>query len=50
MFIYFRYGEEDENLDDFTLPKVFVMVAGTFTQRGWSTTPSTWKAKIAFTW
>ena len=40
----------DKNINEFTISKVFVMVAGSFTERGWSTTPTTWKAKIAFTW
>ena len=48
-FIYFRYGELDQNINELTYPKTFVMVCGTFTQRGYSGVPTTWKARIAFT-
>ena len=48
-FGLYRGGELDGNINEFTLTKVFVMVSGTLTQRGYSRVPSTWKARIAFT-
>ena len=45
----FRYGELDKNINELTFTKAYVMVSGTFTQRGFSHAPSTWKARIAFT-
>ena len=44
-----RCGNADRNINEFTLTKVYVMVCGTLTQRGYSPVPSTWKARIAFT-
>ena len=48
-FVHFRYGELDQNINELTFPKTYVMVFGTFTQRGYSGVPTTWKARIAFT-
>ena len=48
ILIHFRYGDRDENINEFTMTKVFVMVSGTFTTKGYGCVPSTWKARIAF--
>ena len=44
-----RYGKMDKNINELTYPKAYVMVCGSFTQRGYSGVPTTWKARIAFT-
>ena len=44
-----RYGEIDQNINELTCPKTYVMVCGSFTQRGYGGVPTTWKARIAFT-
>ena len=44
-----RYGECDKSINELTIPKTYVMVFGTFTQRGYNGVPTTWKARIAFT-
>ena len=49
IFWLYRYGELDGNINEFTLTRVFVMVSGTLTQRGFTHAPTTWKARIAFT-
>ena len=38
----------DKNIDELTVTKVFVVVAGSLTRRRYSISPTTWKAKIAF--
>ena len=47
---HFRCGIMDTNINEFTIPKDIVFVISGLTNRGWSVTPTTWKAKIAFTW
>ena len=49
MFKHYRYGEIDQNVNEFTLTKVYTMVIGAFTRRGYNFPPTTWKARIAFT-
>ena len=44
-----RYGGRDQNINEFTLSKVYTMVIGAFTRRGYNRAPVTWKARIAFT-
>ena len=44
-----RYGKLDQNINELTIPKSFVMVYGAFGQRGYNGVPTTWKARIAFT-
>ena len=47
--MHLRYGEIDQNINEITCPKTYVMVCGSFTQRGYGGVPTTWKARIAFT-
>ena len=46
--INLRFGELDDHIGEFTVPKSYVFAASAMTMRGWSTDPSTWKARIAF--
>ena len=44
----YSYGEKDPEYKEFTLVKSIIFVMGSLTVRGWSVTPTTNAARVAF--